>query len=81
MHPSELYLATAGVERQVQLHSLDECSTSTVNLARTSTSVRSFTDADDEMSADAYFLALQGSISIEEGEEDQDRNTINMFDQ
>ncbi|KAK2465717.1 hypothetical protein APHAL10511_002261 [Amanita phalloides] len=78
VHPYLLHIATAGIERNVILHSPTPSSPCTQNLTRTPTETRVLSNG-SEIDRVTYLRALRGAPM--EGEaDDPDSATISMFD-
>lgn len=78
VHPHMLHIVTAGIERNIILHSPTPSSPCTQNLDRTPTETRILSD-DNELDRVTYFRALQGA-PMQHVEDDPDSTTISMFD-
>ena len=76
-HPQLLHIVTAGIEKDVILHSPTPGSPCTHDLAETSTEVRNLSDRPDEDRLN-YWLSLTGELG--EGDSDEE-GTISTFDQ
>ncbi|CAA7262966.1 unnamed protein product [Cyclocybe aegerita] len=80
-HPHFLHVVTAGVEKNVLLHSPTPSSPCTENLPLSPAEVRQLDDADAEEDRVSYLSALMG-IGIRDGpsEDDSERRTLSLFD-
>ncbi|KAF8630849.1 hypothetical protein AX17_005208 [Amanita inopinata Kibby_2008] len=78
-HPSMLHVVTAGIERNIVLHSPTPSSPCTQNLRRTLTETRTLSE-DGEVDRVAYYRALYGLPMLTLEQDDPDGATISMFD-
>lgn len=74
-----LHIVTAGIERNIILHSPTPSSPCTQNLARTPVETRVLSD-DSEFDRATYFRALSGT-PLDMGDRDPDSTAISLFDQ
>jgi WD repeat-containing protein 22 len=75
-----LHVVTAGIERNIILHSPTPSSPCTQNLARTRVETRVLSD-DSESDRVTYFRALSGTPLQNVGDRDPDSMAISLFDQ
>ncbi len=80
VHPYMLHVVTAGIERNIILHSPTPSSPCTQNLARTPVETRVLSD-DSESDRVTYFRALSGTPTRNVGDRDPDSTAISLFDQ
>lgn len=80
IHPSLLHIVTSGIERHITLHSPTPSSPIAQDLSLTPSDVRKLReyDADDEMQ---FLRALLGPHPTLIDQADDERQTINLFDQ
>ncbi|KAF8719093.1 hypothetical protein AX14_011463 [Amanita brunnescens Koide BX004] len=79
VHPYMLHIVTAGIERNIILHSPTPSSPCTQNLARTPVEMRALSD-DGEPDRLVFLRALRGAPEHEDMR-DPDSTTISIFDQ
>ncbi|KAF8634162.1 hypothetical protein AX15_001030 [Amanita polypyramis BW_CC] len=79
VHPFMLHILTAGIERNILLHSPTPSSPCAQNLARTPVETRALSE-DSEVDRVAYYRALSGASMQHAELGDPDSTTIRMFD-
>lgn len=82
-HPHFLHVVTAGVEKNIVLHSPTPSSPCTQNLQRSPARVRELKDEDLEQDRQNYYSALCGSypMNSERPDDREERQTLSLFDQ
>jgi len=80
IHPHLLYIATAGIERDIRLHSPTPNSPCSKNMQLTPTDVRQLGDNEDANRI-VYLRALAGLPDAMDDDDNPERTTIMMFDQ
>ncbi|KDR82852.1 hypothetical protein GALMADRAFT_238461 [Galerina marginata CBS 339.88] len=79
-HPHLLHIATAGIEKNVILHSPTPSSPCTQNLDSSPVTVRKLLGDEDDKDRENYYAAMLGLIPADSENDQNERQTLSFFD-